>query len=694
MRLTGHKRFLQSEHWMAVALFRPLTSMTLPLLLGSWLALPVSAMAVPLEAQLRSPEAEGFYRPREPLRLSLADDAIPGAPGQLSLELDGMDVSALVQRRDTGWIYVPVRPLAPGHHELRLMFYSEEGEVRELGYWTLEVRHSQALRSATVEGQLDLALSQRVAQSDGIGGDDFGAQGGGYLESELSGDRWQLHSNLDLMAVDDKRLAIADRRVDLARFHVRGDFDRYHLTLGDQRLASASLIQDGFERRGISTGARLPLWDGALSVYQAAGQQQVGIEAGLGTDEEDNRLSGGQLSFWPWRGDAAQVMIAGERLSGRVSQPGYGSLDPNADPVVHEGEAWNVTMDGQFFTRQLRVRLEKAESEYDFDGVNQGFDPEKGDAWSALLILDPTPSGGDALNWRMGLESKKMGTWYRSLANRYAPADKKLERLFFDMAKNQWTWDGSYAVEESNLTEDTNYAISETRQWTLRTAYFDYELPEGPLLRFLGQPNYTLIASGTTLIDDYTPQGYLANDLQTRRYGLTAAFTKTQLQWSAGYHYDTLKDGTGWQPETRTQATQLDAGWTLNAQYNFFIGWEFQHTTYPEQGVTTDRHIYSFDANAEFIPDRLHGGLSVGLNQTSARDDPFFAQWDQTTYLSSHLNWRIREPDSNSAGLEFILSVTRNDYRDQLFMANSVEGYQAFVELRTTLPVTYPGARP
>lgn len=679
---------------MAVVATRFLTPLTLPLLLGGWLACDVAAAAEPLRVLLKAPDAESFYQPREPLRLSLAENAGPDAPGQLSLELDGMDVSALVQRRESEWIYVPVRPLAPGNHELRLMFYGAGGEVRELSHWRFEVRHSRALRSVSVEGQLDLALSQRVAHSDDIAGDDFGAQGGGYLASAASGNRWQLRSSLDLMAVNDKTLAIADRKLDLARFHVRGDLDRYHLTLGDQQLASASLIQDGFERRGISTGARLPLWDGALSVYQASGQQPVGIDAGLGTDEEDNRLSGGQLSFWPWRGEDAQVMIAGERLSGRISQPDYGSLDPNAEPVVHEGEAWNLTLDGQFVQRQLRVRLETAESEYDFDGINQGFDPEEGAAWSALMVLDPSPSAVGALDWRMGVEAKKMGTWYKSLANRYAPADKELRRLFFDMTKNQWTWDGSYALENSNLTEDANYAISETRHWNLRASYFDYDLPEGPLLRFLGQPNYTLTASGTTLIDDYTPQGYLANDLQTRRYGLTAAFTKAQLQWSAGYHYDTLEDATGWQPQARTQATQLDAGWSLTRQYNFFIGWEFQHTTYPEQGTSTDRHIYSFDANAQFIPDRLQGGVSVGLNQTSARDDPFFAQWDQTTYLSSHLNWRLREPERNSAGLELILSVTRNDYRDQLFAANSVDGYQAFIELRTTVPVAYPGAQP
>ncbi|WP_152521710.1 hypothetical protein [Marinimicrobium sp. LS-A18] len=666
----------------------------LTLLLGGWLMLSGAHAIAQADARLAPSKIDGFFQPREPLRITLAADALPADPGQLSLELDGMDVSALAQRRTEGWVYVPVRPLAPGHHELRLMFYGNQGEVQELGYWSVEVRHSSGLRSAHVDGQLDLALSQRVAESEGIGGDDFRAQGGGHLESELSGDRWTLSSNLDLMAVNDRALAIADRRVDLARFQLRGEFDRYHLALGDQQLTAASLIQDGFERRGVSTGAKLPLWDGTASIYQAASRQTVGVDAGLGTDEENNRMTGGRLTFWPWRSDTTQVMLAGEHLSGRVSQPDYGSLDPNADPLVHEGDAWNLTLDGLFFQRQLRVRLEQAESEYDFDGMYQGFDPEQGDAWSALLVLDPTVSGTDALDWRLGLEARKMGTWFRSLANRHAPADKKLERAFFDATKDKWTWDGHYAVEQSNLTEDDRYAISETRQWQLGTAYFDYDLPENTLLTLLGQPTYSLNLGGTTLKDDYTPQGYLANDLKTRRAELTAAFSKEQLQWSAAIHYDTLEDGTDWQPDNRTRATRLDAGWYLNSDYNFYIGWELQHTTYPEQNLSTDRHIYSFDANATFVPERLAGSFSMGLNQTSARDDPFYAQWDQTTYLNANLNWRLREAEGHRPGVELILSIARNDYRDQLVLPNSVNSYQAFIELRTHLPVTYPGIQP
>lgn len=676
--------------------FRHPKALTWPLLLGSWLVLPVPAVLAQSEVSMSPPAEEGFYRPREALRLSVPDDMTAGAPGQLSLELDGMDVSALVQWRASGLDYRPLRPLAPGSHELRLMFYGERGEVRELGYWNFDVRHSAKLRELRADGQLSLALSEDVAGHNREAAGDL--QGGGYLEAGAGGDNWRLDSSLDLIAVGNRDLAIAGREVDLAHFNLRGEYDRYRLALGDQQLATASLIQDGFERRGLSTAARLPLWDGSLSLYRAGSQQQVGVDAGLGISDADNRLSGGRLVFWPLRGDGAQLMLAGGRLSGRVGEPDYGALQPQADSpadaAVREGEAWNLLMDGQFFQQQLRLRLERAGSEYDFDGVGRGFESERDHAWSALLVVDPAPVGGSPLNWRLGLESKKMGTWYRSLANRYAPADKHMERVFFDLSADKWHWDGGYAVEDNNLSRDSRYAISTSRRWNLDTRYTDYDAPGGPLPALLGQPSYTLSLEGSSLRDRYTPRGYLPNDLQTRRYGLTAAFTREQLQWSAAYRYDTLEDATGWQPQTRTRATRLDAGWYPGRRYSVFVGWELQHTTYPDQGVSTDRHLYSVDAKAEFIPERLRGSLNVGLNQTSARDDPFFAQRDRTTYLSAELNWRILEPGTLISGLDLIVSIARNDYRNQLYRAESVDGYQAFIELRSGLPVAFPGDRP
>lgn len=681
---------------MAALTSPPLMAWTWPLLLGSWLSLAVSAAQAQTEARMAPPENDDFYQPRERLRLSLVENMSADGPGRLSLELDGMDVSALARWHATGLEYLPVRPLTPGSHEVRVMFYGEHGDVRELGYWTFQVRHSEKLRELHAEGQLNLALSEGVSESARSAGSDL--QGGGYLESSLGGDNWRLDSDLALIAANDRDLAIAGREVDLARFNLRGEYDRYRLALGDQQLASASLIQDGFERRGLSAGARLPLWAGNLSLYRAGSQQQIGIDAGLGFNDSDNQLSGSRLELWPLRGDSAQVMVAGERLSGRIGAPDYGTLYPQTgsptDARVHEGDAWNLVMDGQFFQRQLRLRLEKAGSEYDFDGIDRGFESERDNARAALLVLDPTPVRGSTLDWRLGLEAKTIGTWYRSLANRYAPADKQMKRLFFDISADNWRWDGGYAAEENNLSRDTRYAISETRQWNLATHYTDYDFAEGRLLSLLGQPSYTLSARGTSIRDRYTPPGYLPNDLQTRRYTLTAAFAHEQLQWSAGYRYDTLEDATDWQPETRTQATRLDAGWYPSHRYSVFVGWELQHTTYPDPGVSTDRHIYSIDARAEFIPQRLRGHLNVGLNRTSARDDPFYAQWDETTYISAGLNWRIWQPDKLVSGLDLIVSIARNDYRNQLFMAESVDDYQAFIELRSSLPVAFPGGPP
>ncbi|MGD8175421.1 hypothetical protein [Marinimicrobium sp. ARAG 43.8] len=658
-------------------------------------------------AVLEHPEKGGLRAPREALRLRLEDDALARNPSELTVELGGMDVTAMVRLRGRHLIYVPVRPLTSGRHELRLMVYRAEGDVEELGHWLFEVRTEAPSPRAEAQGYVELAIAERfAARPDGEAGgqDDTWVQGSGQMSAQVQGERWQLATQADLMIVDNVALAPANRRADLTRWSLRAALDeRYAVTLGDQSLGRASLIQDGFERRGISASAQLTPWDAALSVYRAGARQQPGLEARLGLDEPDDQLSGGTVSFWPLRGENARVYIAGSHLEGRASAPDYGSLviavdegsfdDSSLAPPdaqrgpAQEGSAWNVVMDGQFFQRQWRLRLENARTEYDFDGAGFGFEAERDSAWSALLVYDPR-AAADETDWQVGLEAKKIGTYFRSVADRYAPADKRMERVFFQALRRRWQWDGYYAVENNNLDDDADYATSESHRWNVSASYQGD--PEG-FLGWLGQPRYRLSASGSTLEDDYTPTGYWVNDLATRRYHLSAGFTRSQWQWSLGYERDSLNDNSGWQPDASTDTLLLDTGFYFNADYYISTGWQWLHTRYDGTNVTEDQHLYSVNAGAGFIPDVLTGTLSLGLNQTSARDDPFRPRSDQFTYLSAELAWQIRQPAANRFGWQLSLSLSRNDWRDHLTSPIFEPGYQVFIELRTLRPITLPG---
>lgn len=671
--------------------------------LFAWL-LPIADAATGFDGQtatLQPSASDGFRLPGESLRIALGSDLAVEQPAALSLELDAIDISALVQRDNSQLTYTPVQPLSPGKHELRLMRYGDDGSVAELGFWSFDVRQSGYFQEAVVEGQFDLGVSQRVAENDSFQGSDFGVQGGGQVHSVLAGDNWRIESSADLMVVKDRNLSFSDRRLDMPGFSITATAGRYTLKAGDQVLGSSSLLQDGYQQRGISTTALLPLIESSLSVFRVSASQVVGVDSGFGVSDPDNRITGAKWDYRPVRNDTVEIYVASTLLSGRASEPDYGSFTQELNSTVHEGDAWNLIVDSQFFQRQLRLRMEKAETRYDFDGDNTGFDPVEDDAWSGLLLLNPEPTDHDPtedavpIDWSLGVEAKQIGTFYKSLSNIYLPADKNMRRLFANAMRGKWRWDGSYAIEDNNLDENPNYATTEIRQWMMDVGYSNYERPTaGSLLALLGQPSYTLSINGTSLKDVFTPDGYLVNDMETRYSSVNAIFSHDTWDWSLGYNQSRLEDNTGWQPDALTRALQLRSGIQLGDYYYVNLGWQTQRTRYREQAITTSRHLYSVDARGELIPGRLSVNFSMGLNQNHAQEDPFNAQWEKTTYISSSLNWRIREPDTHRAGLDLSLTFARNDHRDQLYTAydiNNINGNQVFIGLRTSLPVAFSG---
>ena len=643
-------------------------------------------------AVLEPPAIGSFHHPRQPLYISLPNGLPAELAPYISLELDAIDVTRLTDRADDRFVHTPVQPLSHGEHALRLMYYGDDGSVRELGYWQFEVRQSPRFRQATIEAQFDATVSQRMAEDAQVQGSAISVQGAGQIAGELEGNSWHMNGATDLIFEKDRSQSLTGRNLDAANFLLTAKKGRYQFNAGDHSVGQSSLVLDGYQRRGLSSQVEVKSLNSTASLFTISGNQRVGLAGGLGIGDGDNRVTGGTWVAHPFAKDNADIRILSTYLTGSVSQPDYGSLTPDLDVLTHEGEAWNWIVDSQFFQRQLRLRLEGANSRYDFDGQD-GFDPSEDDAWSALALYEPAATDHEIpIEWSLGVEAKHVGTYYRSLANNSLPSDIAMRSLFSNVARDKWYWDGNYAIEDNNVNEDVNYAITKTKQWSMNLGYNDYDQPEaGSLLAILGQPNYSASLYRTVMEDSFTPMGEAVTDLTTQGMNISTTFSHPSWNWALGLGEDTLEDHTQWQPNTRMRSVQLSSAFNFGEFYSLGLGWQAQQTLYREENATTDRQLYSLDATAQFIPDRFSGQLSIGMNQSDARDDPFYAQRDQSTYISGSLNWRIKEADTNRAGLEMSLTFARNDFRDRLNPINHVNGYQAFLEFRTTLPAAYPG---
>ncbi|MFT5084174.1 MAG: hypothetical protein ACI9Y1_002227 [Lentisphaeria bacterium] len=664
---------------------------------------------------LQTSTAPGFYTANETLKIYLPSGLPLSIANALSLELDNIDVSALARLNTSQLTYTPIQRLKHGRHALRLVHYTADGSVTEFGFWEIYVRQSERFADARLKTQIDAGASQVLADkntsdaasyaasSTSNSASNYSAQGSAQLRASLAQDEWQIRSNADLAYADDENLSLTRRRADIATFSIVADGGPYSLHLGDQTIGQANLVDDGFQRRGLSTRAQVSSLASSITAYSVSSNQRVGIDGGLGIDSRDNRVSGINWSYHALHSERSTVVVSSSYLAGRLSQQDYGTLEFDTflapqEPVIYDGEAANIALDSQFFTQQLRIRLEGARSRYDFDGRDFGFEANSDQAWSALVFYQPTPAlQTSALVWNAGFEAQKIGTFYKSLTNIYQPTDTYLERVFTSVARNGWFWDGNYAVESNNLNDNIDYATVNKTQWSLSGGYGAFDTPApGSLFAILGQPSYNWSLSSLAFKDEYTPVGYYQNDTTTRSVAVNAAFAHQSWQWSLGFTRDDLVDESGWQPDTITRALLLNTGIQLGQYYFIGGGWQLQQTRYQAEAVTTDRQLYSLDARAECIPNRLFASISVGVNQTNAANDPFFALRDQSTYTSGNIQWRIREVKQNRAGLDLTFSITQNRYSNRLSTIDSSpiesnDGYNALITLSTSLPSVFPG---
>jgi|GEM_PF-2660844 len=639
-----------------------------------------------------------FYLPGESLQVVLPSELNSAKGTVLIIELDGIDLSAVVEREAGMLRYTPVRRLHLGVHELRVMFYQDNGDVRELGYWQFEVRQSAAFRDARMQGQFDLAVSQRVAASALYGGDSssnntLAAQGGGRVLAQLEGNDWQLDAAGDVALSNSAEHSLTGRTLDVPTFSVVAATGRYRIEIGDHQNEAIGLLSNGYQQRGLSASMVVNSLDSAVKLYSVSANQRIGLEGGLGLSESNNRIDGVNWLYQPLNNDSHQLVVSSSFMSGRVSESDFATLEPGmpSENRVNGGQAWNLSADGELFERQVRVRIEQARSRYDFDGEARGFEAINDQAWSTLMVFQPlSPPSQESLSINIGLEAREVGSYFYSLLNKNQIADQSLRRIFANMAYQQWYWDAVAATEHNNVDNNHDYARTDNTHWNVSGGYRQ-QLQAGWLLTLLGQPSYHASMGAGHLEDVYTPAGYIANNLSVRKLNANIDFAHAKWQWSMGYKHDEVEDYSGWQDNTRSQALQLNAQWQWGQQSHLGVGWELQETDYHASGDSTRRQLLSFDAQAEIIPERLSALLSIGVNQSDALNDPFFAQRNDSGYASGNIIWRIREAENNFPGLDLTFTVLHNHYDDHLNAVNNSQGYQAFIKLSSSLPTALPG---
>lgn len=643
--------------------------------------------AAPWQPELLASEA-GYRAPDDDLRITLPAEVSAQELAGLSLELDGIDVTALVLRDGASLSYQPPQPLAPGEHELRLLEYGDDGSIVERGQWRFRVRQSLLFESSSWQARADLNGSYRLADRHlpEPAPNRSQADGALALSGELADRDWGLKADASFLYNSRPELTVQGDRFDLGEYLVSGRYRNAYARLGHQLMGPESLLLGGFNRRGASAGFTAFEERVGFSGFSMRTGPIVGFGHGLGVDDPEQRTNGLVLSARPL-GDPETLTLAAVHVDGEGSSSGVGTGGDLDDP---SNEATGVLAESLLLDRRLRLRGEAASSRTDFDGDGT-LEPTDDRAHSLLVVYapqQPADLGGHPATWNVGVEHRRIGTYFSSLGNPSLPSDRQGVRAFGDLLWNGFSANLSAGRETDNVDGIDGVPTVATRQLSLRAGYAPQPDPEGPAgWRLFAQPNYSLSLAETrqeqleAAEDDAWPTDRRLSDAQ-----LSVYFFPDPWSWGAGVGVNRYDDYGDASPDTRNQLIFLTADLPLGERLRLGPELQASRLRYEDSGESVSSLMARLSVQAELLPERLRAALSLSLNQDSASDDSLDGR---QLLAEASLHYVMWTPTPDRPSATWFLSGSWQDSKDNINPTFSSDLYQVF----TGLNVSWAGAR-
>ena len=580
------------------------------------------------------PTAEGFWMPDAALRIEAG--ALAGAgPDRRAVELDDMDVTALLAVEGSELVLHPAQPLLPGWHQLRLVEYTDDGEIIERGFWRFEVRRSSLWRERDAEVQAGLSLVRRLSRE--ITPDDAqnSLEGTARLNGTADSGTWRLRGEADLVYQPrDALRSQAMTPLDATAFSATAARGPWRFAAGQQAPLPPSLVtEEGLLRRGLSAGFERPEHGTQVSAFVLRSQEVVGLSEGIAPSDAADRLAGLTLSSRPLASRRDDLLLSATWLQGR--DPGAVGEGVWGDPdLTASGRALSLAADGFLWQRRLRLRGEWASSRYDYDGTGP-FSAETAQAhtlWASYTPAQPLSLGESQVYWDAGVEWRRLGSFFRSLANPAAGADRAGWRGFAAA-----TWDGfdlrlDTGREYDNVDSLPGLPRIAIDRWNLALSWSPAQWwPPA----WLGLPRLGLDAqrSGQTVTRD--GGGLAAGALRlTRVVTFSAGFDYERGRWSVAHTLARDEDlALGGGSESRI--SELNLG--LQPWEPLNIDLTLQQERYDGNGDVVTTNVADLNLSQQLSPQ-----LALQLGHSLERQTSVWMQ-SRATATQAQLQWWPRE---------------------------------------------------
>ena len=290
---------------------------------------------------------------------------------------------------------------------------------------------------------------------------------------------------------------------------------------------------------------------------------------------------------------------------------------------------------------------------------------------------------GKPLALNIGIESKRLGTYFRSPANPTGIADRELLRGFANLRWSGLDVQMSHGRETDNVNNQTLLPRIRTYLNSLSAGYApplpvqqDWALP--PKLAWYGHPFYsaTLLAMDQDVIQS---GGSLSTGglHATRNLSLSANFTYPMWSWSVSHVLGRDDDLSNLASDTRSRSTQLGANLRLGQKLT--IGPTVQWNDIEDRdNRSRDSRTLNTGLNLGYaFTQRLSGNLGYNLYRRKVADG---SENTQTQYIAGQLRWTAIPAQGARPGLALSLEGQYSDADDRVTASNNRSSYQVFLK--------------
>lgn len=611
---------------------------------------------------------------------------------RLAVELDDLDVTAFAAVESGNLVLQPPEALTTGSHTLRLIERGEDGSILERGAWVLDIRHSASVRDLSLRADLAGEVNARVADN-GITtpSQHVTGESGGNVEAAAGDEGWRLSAQGNYLYNSQLELGLDERNFDIGEYRFDGDIEHEDLfagfTFGDHDTGVDNLLMSGFYRRGVSL--RAGTTDDRLSVtgFVQRTESMVGTRHVVGISHDEERIEGASVSVRPIESLQDNILLTGTFYTGEGGDGGFGV---GGDATVNEGSGWSVVADTLWFDEALRLRGEYAQSEFDFDGKDEGFAAEGAAAYGLLASLEPLRGAtldGNTFTWTVGVQREQVDTFFQSLANPSLQADRETTSVFTDFYWDEFAAQLRVDHQLSNV-DDLDYLPTDRNI----SVYFNgtytpfIEPLEDGSLPWYGQPFFGFSAAVYEIDRIDTSDDFPDDEANnaTRSVTFSSGSNYEKWSWNLSHTVYSFDDHENLSSDTLNNTTGISA--YILADDWITLSPSLQWDMFEDLDTHDDAQTLNIGLGADItvIPETLTASLYYSLNHRLGDGDT-----PDSNSLNGEVVWTIQPPEVNRLGIALAFSGFLQDVNQDFDAPDDGFQYQAFTTLRLSLPVAY-----